>query len=442
MKKKQKQLLDLAESLVSYGRKKGADEVQVRVSDGSDFSVDVREGKIEKLEEASERDLSLKVIVDQKTASATSSDLTKETLHHLVDNGIARARVSSADPFAGLPEKEEVQVKAEDLRIYDPKIIELSPEKKIEAAKQTEAICLTEKRVRKSHGAGFGTYHGTLALANSNGFSGVYDRTSCSCGVYLQSGEGDNLFDDGWDDFSRNLDDLLSPEAIAQKAVHRVTRLIGARKIETQKVPVVLEPYMTGSILRFLYDCVKGSNIYMKRSFLVDKLGETVGNEHINVIDNGLIPGGPSSKPFDREGVPVRKTVVFEKGVLKSYLLDTYSARKLNLKSTGNRAGANNLYLESGNDTPEAIIKSVDKGLLLVDTIGQGEETTSGDISKGAFGLWIENGELVYPVAEITISGNLGEMLKQIEMVGNDLEFKRSITGPTIKISEMTIGGK
>ena len=442
MKKEHRMLLDLAEELVSHGRKKGADQVEVLVDEGSEFSVDVREGKIEKLEEAGERDLSLKIIVDQKVATASSSDLNKETLNRLVENAIARARVSSPDPFSGLPDKEEIQVNVRDLRIFDPEIVELPPEKKIEAAKQTEAICLAAKGVNKSQGASFGSFSGAFALANSNGFSGAYDRTSCSCGVSLQSGEGDNLFDEGWYDYSRNLNALMTPEAIAEKAIHRVTRLIGARKVDTQNVPVVLEPSMTSSFLRFLYNCVHGNNIYMKRSFLADKLHETVGNDLVTIIDNGLLPGGPSTKPFDDEGVPVRETVVFEKGVLKNYLLDTYSARKLNMKSTGNSSGANNFYLTVGKHSPDEIIRSVDKGLLLTDTIGQGEVETTGDISKGAFGMWIENGELAYPVAEITISGNMGQILKQIEIVGSDLEFKRSIAGPTIKITEMTVGGK
>ncbi len=442
MKKEHQKLLDLAESLISYGLKKGADQVEILVDEGSDFSVDVREGKIEKLEEAGERDLSLKIIVDQKVATASSSDLNKETLHHLVENAVARARISSPDPFAGIPEKEEIHTNVKDLRIYDPEIITMPPEKKIEAAKQTEAICLAAQGVKKSHGASFGSYMGTFALANSNGFTGAYDRTSCSCGVYLQSGEGDNLFDEGWYDYSRNLDALMTPEAIAEKAIHRVTRLIGARKVDTQNVPVVLEPSMTSSFLRFLYNCINGNNIYMKRSFLVDKLNETVGNDLVTIIDNGLLPGGPATKPFDSEGVPVRETVVFEKGVLKNYLLNTYSARKLNLKSTGNASGANNFYLAAGKHSQDEIIRSVDKGLLLTDTIGQGEVETTGDISKGAFGMWIENGKIAYPVAEITISGNMSQILKQIEMVGSDLEFRRSITGPTIKIAEMTIGGK
>lgn len=442
MKKSNENLLRLAEDLVAYGRKKDADQVEVSVGEGSEFSVDVREGEIEKLVEAGSKGLSLKVIIDQKVATASSSDLSEETLHHIVENAIERAKVSSPDPFAGLPEKEEIAVDVKDLRIFDPKVVELPPEKKIAAAKKTESICLKDKRIKKSYGSSYGTYVGTVHLANSNGFSGSYSQTSCSCGVYLQSGEGDNLFDEGKYDYSRNLDKLMRPEAIAKEAVHRVTRLIGAQKVETQNVPVVLEPEMTGELLGFLYNCVNGNSVYLKQTFLSDKLGEKVGNGLVTVIDDGLMPGVPGAKPFDREGVPTRKTSVIEKGLLKNYLIDTYAARKLKMKSTGNASGPNNLYLVAGKASPEEIIKSVDKGLFLTGTIGQGLVPTTGDISRGAFGMWIENGEITYPVAEVTISGNLGEILHNIEMVGNDLEFKRSINGSTIKIKEMTIGGK
>ena len=442
MKKSNENLLRLAEDLVAYGRKKGADQVEVSVGEGSEFSVDVREGEIEKLVEASSKGLSLKVIIDQKVATASSSDLSEETLHHLVENAIERAKVSSADPFAGLPEKEEVAVDVTDLKIFDQKVVELPPEKKIAAAKKTESICLRDKRIKKSYGSSYGTYVGTTYLSNSNGFSGSYSQTSCSCGVYLQSGEGDNLFDEGKYDYSRNLDKLMRPEAIAKEAVHRVTRLIGARKVETQNVPVVLEPEMTGGLLGFLYNCVNGNSVYLKQTFLADKLGEKVGNDTVTVIDDGLMPGVPGAKPFDGEGVPTRKTPVIAKGILKNYLMDTYAARKLKLKSTGNASGPNNLYLVAGKASPKEIIKSVDKGLLLTGTIGQGLVPTTGDISRGAFGMWIENGEIAYPVAEITISGKLGEILYNIETIGNDLKFKRSINGPTIKIKEMTIGGK
>lgn len=436
-----KDLLKLAEDLVKYGRKKGADEVQVSIGEGSEFSVDVLEGRIEKLVEAGSKGLSLKILKDKRVATASSSDFKPETLKRLVDNAIARAELSNPDEYAGLPDNEKLTVDIESLKLFDPAVIELSADKKIKAATKTEAICLKDKKVSKSFGAGFGTYVGTSYLANSNGFLSAYPRTSCSCGVYLQAGQKDNLFDEGWYDSSRTVAGLLSPDKIAEKAVHRVTRLVGARKIETQNVPVVLEPRMSASMLSFLYSCISGRNVYLKQSFLADKLGQQVAGKNITVIDDGLIPGAAGSKPYDSEGVPVRKTTVLNKGVLESYLLDTYSSRKLNTKSTGNASGANNLYLAAGESDPADIIKSVDKGLLLTGTIGFGLVPTTGDISRGAFGIWIENGEPVYPVAEITISGNLGTILNQVEMVGNDLEFKRSVTAPTIKIQEMTIGG-
>lgn len=440
--KKNIKLLKLAEELVTYGRKKGADQVEISINEGSGFSVDVLEGKIEKLVEAGSKALHVKVIKEQRVASASSSDFTKDTLHHLIDNAIKRAQVSSPDEFSALPEKEKTDVDIEKLNIFDPAILELSPENKIKTAKKIESICLADKRVKKSYGASFSTGVGTTSLANSNGFSECYKKTSCSSGVYLQSGEGDNLFDEGKYSSARNLKDLMAPEIIAEKAIHRVTRLISARKIETQKIPVVFEPGMTAGLLSFLFNCVNGNSIYMKQSFLCDKLGQKIGNDLITVIDDGLIPGALGTRPFDGEGVPTGKTTVIKKGILENYLLNTYAARKLKMKSTGNGSGANNLYLTAGKHTPQEIIKSVKKGLLLTGTMGQGLIPSTGDISRGAFGMMIENGKITYPVAEITVSGNLGEILKNVQMVGNDLKFDRSITGPTIKVSELTIGGK
>ena len=441
MNRTEKNLLLLAEELVFYGRKKGADQVEVAVGEGNEFSVEIREGVIENLIEAGSRGLSLKVILDQKVATASSSDLSRDTLNHLVDGAIERAKGSSPDSFAGLPEKERIPVHAKKLKIFDPKIANLPAEKKIIIAKTTESICLSDERIKKTYGSSFGTYVGTSYLANSNGFSESYSQTSCSCGVYLQAGEGNNLFDEGKFDFSRNLDSLMTPESIAEEAIHRVTRLIGARKVKTQNVPVILEPLMTASLLGFLYTCINGHSVYLKQTFLAEQLGEKISNASVTILDDGLMPGVPGAKPFDEEGVPPRKTTVIDKGILKNYLMDTYAARKLKMRSTGNASGPNNMYLIAGKSSPDEIIKSVDKGLLLTGTIGQGLVPTTGDISRGAFGMWIENGEVTFPVAEITISGNLGQILREIEMVGNDLEYKRSINGPTIKIKEMTVGG-
>jgi PmbA protein len=434
-------LMNTAAGLVEFARKNGASEVEISLRRGTEFSVDVREGEIEKLTEAVSQGLYLRLFVDSKMARANSSDLTPETLQKLVKNAIGRARLASADPLAGLPEKEPPAADYHALKIYDPAIVAMAPETKIAMAKTTEAVARADKRVAKSFGATFQTYTGEVFLANSNGFQGTYQRTSCSCGVSLQAGEGTNLFDEGWYDNSTSLAKLDAPEDIAKKAVHRVTRLIGARKVPTQNVPVVLEPEMTGSLLDFFGDCVDGNNVYLNQSFLAGKIGQEVAKKGITIVDDGQLPGGPGTRPFDTEGVPARKTVLVENGVLRNYLLDTYAARKLKMRSTGNGAGSTNLYLAAGASTPQEIIRSVDKGLLLTGTIGFGLVPTTGDISRGAFGLWIEKGEIVYPVAEITISGNLGQILRQIEMIGNDLTFKDATTGPTIKIAELTVGG-
>ncbi len=442
MSKDRDMLMQLSDDLLAYGKSRGATQMEITINDGTEFSVDIREGEIERLVEAGKRSLSLRVFVEGKLASASSSDLSSETLKGLVSNAIERAKVATVDEFAGLPEYEPVVVKPGGLGIYDPAIIEMSPEEKIAAARETEALTLKDKRIKKSHGASFNSAAGEAILVNSNGFRGSYQRTDCSCGVYVQTGEGENLFDEGWYDVSVSRDGLKSPEEIAAIATQRATRLIGGRKIDTQTVPVIFEYPMTASLISFLYSCVSGRNIYLQQSFLAEKIGEKVGNDLITVIDDGLMAGGPGTKPFDDEGVATRKTTVIEKGVMKSYLLDTYAARKLKMHSTGNAGGANNLYLAAGAHTPDEIIKSMDKGLLLTGMIGFGTVPTTGDISRGAVGMWIEKGEIAYPVAEITISGNLGNILNDIEMVANDLTFRRSVSGPTIKVKEMTVGGK
>jgi len=439
---KDQNLLKLTEELVEFGLKNGASQVEVSVSHGTNFKVDILQGEIEKLTEAVSKGLGLRIFVEGKVARASSSDFSEDTLQKLIKNAVHRAKLSSTDPLAGLPEKEPPAVDAASLKIYDPAILEMAPEKKIAAAKETEAICLADKRIKKTFGSSFSTYIGERYLSNSNGFSGSFKRTSCSCGAYLQAGEGSNLFDEGWYDSSVNLEGLESAETIAKKAIHRVTRLIGGRKVESQNVPVVFEPPMTAEILSFFSTCVSGSSVYLKQSFLAGKIGEKIGNESVTIIDDGLKIGALGTEPFDSEGVPLRKTIIMEKGILKNYLLDTYAARKLSMKSTGNSGGPNNLYLAAGLSTPEQIIKSVDKGLFLTGTIGFGQVPTTGDISRGAFGIWIEKGELSYPVSEITISGNLAQLLQSIQMIGNDLQFKDSITGPTIKVAEMTVSGK
>ncbi|MDP2914935.1 MAG: TldD/PmbA family protein [Candidatus Aminicenantes bacterium] len=438
-------LLALAERLVRFGRVCGADEIEVGVGDGTEFSVDVRLGEIENLVEAGSRSMGLRIIKDKKTAFASSSDLDEETLKRLIRNAVRRAELSSRDEFSGLPTLSKRGVDPAALSIYDPEIEQLDSKTKIGLALETERIALADKRITNSHGASFVTNDGTAVLASSNGFLGRFQKSYCSLSVGLQAGATDDMVEDFWFSSQTHFEALERPEQIARTAVERTVRQLRPRKIKTQKVPVIFEPMMTSGLLGFLFSCVAGTAIYQKSSFLVGKLGRRIANDAITVVDDGRMPGKLGTSPFDSEGVPSRRTVVVQKGILKNYLCNTYAARKLKLRSTGNAdgggVGPNNFYLEPGPHAPSDIIRSCEKGLVLIRTLGHGLNPVNGDISRGAFGLWIEKGEIAYPVSEITISGNLGELLKNIEMVGSDLEFRGSICGPTIKVAEMMVSG-
>jgi PmbA protein len=444
-KKNSSDLLNLAENLISYGKKCGADEMEASIGESTEFDVDVRLGEIENLIEAGSRQVGFRIIKDKKSAFASSSDLSQETLYHLIENSLRRAELANPDEYAGLPDYKENKIDVPSLELYDPEIRELEPRKKINLAKETEKISFQDKRITNSHGANFASRELNTILVNSKGFSGNYRESVFSLGVGLQAGDTDNLVEDYWYCSKRKFRDLDTPEKIAKKAVERTIRQINPKKITTQNVPVIFEPQMTSWLLAFLFSCVSGVSIYQKASFLVDKLGEKIGNDNITVFDNGLMPGKLGTFPFDSEGEQARETIVIEKGVLKNYLCHTYSGKKLKLSSTGNASGAgvgpSNFFLQNGTIPLEKIISSLDKGLILIKTIGHGLNPITGDISRGAFGLWVEKGEIAYPVSEITISGNLGRILKSIKKIGNDLELKGSFSGPTIEIQEMTVAG-
>jgi PmbA protein len=437
---------ELAERLVAWGKADGADEIEVSVIEGREFSVDVRRGRIESLVEAGSRVLGLRVIKDKRTAVASSSDLEPGTLRRLVRNAVRRAELAEPDEFAGLAPLTPSTVNAAALRLYDPEVPALDPKTMIGLALETERIALADKRITNSYGASFSSDDAAIFLANSNGFSGGFGGTYCGLGVGLQAGGTNDRVEDSWSSSKRFFRELASPEEVAKKAVQRTVRQLRPRKVRTKNVPVVFEPTMTPWVLGFLFSCVAGTSVYQKSSFLAEKLGKRIGNPLVNVVDDALIPGELGSRPFDSDGVPCGRTVVVDKGILRNFLCNVYAARKLGLRTTGNADGGgvspHNFSLAPGTSTPEEIVRSVKEGLLLTRTLGHGLNSVTGDISRGAFGLWIENGEIAYPVSEITISGNLGTLLEGIEMVGNDLEFFSPVAGPTIKVSGMTVAGE
>jgi len=440
---KNKELLSIGEKLVKHGVNKGADEVEISIREYNESSVTVRMGEIEELQEASSKRLYIKVIKDKKSATSSSSDFNIDTLKELVSNAVTRSQYGNADKYLGLPELQKVEVSEKDLKLFDPKVLEIPTEKKIEIAKKVEDTAFKlDKRINNSYGGSFSSSYGTFYLVNSEGFSESYNSSQCSIGIYLKAGGTNNSVEGGWYSQDRFFDNLEDIEYIAKKAVERTVRQLNPKKVKTQNVPVIVEPGQARSLLYFLYQCVNGDNVYQGRTFLAEKLNEKIADSKVNVIDDGLMPGKLGTKPFDGEGVPTQKTKVIDKGMLKNFLLDTYAARKLDMISTGNASGFNNFYIEKGKHSPDEIIKSVKNGMLLILTMGHGTNTLTGDISQGAAGLWIENGKIAFPVAEITISGNLGEILNNIEMIGNDLKFNSSICSPTLKIAELTVGGK
>ncbi len=437
----------LLEHLVRYGRQAGADDVEIELASHQEFSVEVRLGEIERLVEAGSRGVYIRVTVDQRVTLTRSSDLSREVLEALVKRAVERAALGSADPYAGPPDEFCEPVPSEQLDLFDPSVLDLSAERKISMALRVEDIALkSDPRISNSLGSWMSTVQGHVWFANSRGVSGQYQATLASVGVGLQAGETNERVEEFWWSNARHLEDLESLESVAQKAVERTVRQLGARKLPTTRTAVIFEPRMTGQLLAFLSSCVNGMAVYRQRSCLAGKLGQKVVGENIHVVDDALRPRGLGSRPFDSEGVATRRLDVVREGVLQNYLLNAYSARRLGLKTTGHASGqgvsVHNFYLEPGEMSPEEIVRSTDRGLLLTRTIGHGTNPTTGELSKGAYGLWIENGEIAYPVAEITIAGNLLDLLSRVDAIGNDLEFRSPIAGPTIRVQDVVVGGR
>lgn len=434
-------LLVLAEQFIDFARQNGADQVQISIGSGEEFTVEVLDREIEKLTEAGSMGLSMKIIIDHKVATASTNDLDQATVKDMIVRTIQRAKLANRDEYSGLPDTLSI-IPDIDLKLFSVNIDELSPEYKINYAKELERICLEDKRIVQSVGSFYSTHKSTLYLANSNGFSNSYSRSTCSAGIHLQAGDQNSRVEDGWYSSAIDPEDLLSVEELSQRAIERAVRLIGARKIESMSVPVIFEPSITSSILAFFSGTINGHSIYLNRSPFKDKLNEQIASPMINIKSDGLLPGRMGSRLFDAEGVASKNIDVVENGILKTYLTDTYSARKLKTETTGNASGSNNFYLCPGNVSKEEMIKTIDKGLLITKLIGQGTNPVTGDISKGAFGIMIEHGELTYPVHEITINGNLKDILKNIEAIGNDFVWDRTIIGPSVKISELAVAGR
>lgn len=441
----------IAEQLLSQARAHGATSADVIVAEGNALSVAVRLGEIEKVKRSRAKHLGLRVFVGERCAITSTADFSPDSLAGIAADTVALARVTSPDPFGGIPAAGDLARQIPELDLYDPTVADITAEQATEWCKEGEqAARSADLRISNSEGGEFDSGTGNVLYAASNGFQGGYQSSHCSLAVVPIATENGSMQRDYWYSAQRHLKKLESPEAIGRKAAERTLRRLGARKVQTCEVPVVFDPDMAGSLLGHLAGAVSGNALYKGTSFLLDKLGEQIAPGFINISDDGMIVGGLGSKPFDAEGLPTRRTVVMEGGVLRSYLFDCYSARKLNSQSTGNASRSvadsphvspTNFVLQPGTTSPQDIIASVKSGLYVTELMGFGVNPVTGDYSRGASGMWIENGELAFPVEEITIAGNLLSMYRNIEVVGNDLNLRRSIAAPTIKIARLTVAG-
>ncbi len=446
-------LKELAHDVVRRAMAGGASAAEAVVHDGAEFSTVVRLGEVETLKEAGSHAMGLRVFFGKRAASTHTSDFSPAGIRQLVEGALALAKLTSEDPHAGLPEPELLGSVSGDLQLYFDDVDSLPTEERIAQARRAEAAALAaDPRIRNSEGGSFDAAHNHTVMVNSLGFAGEYKTSHCSlAAVPIAQVDDCPMQRDYWFSVARTLCKLESPEDVGRVAAARTLRRLGARKVKTARVPVIFDPMVSRSLLDTIAQAVNGDAIYRGASFLAGKLGQSMAGENVTVIDDGTLPGGFGSGPFDDEGVPTQRTVVIERGTLKSYLLNTYTARKLGLKTTGNAArglagnpgiSSGNFFLQPGTRSPRHILAGVRQGLYVTEFLGFGVNLVTGDYSRGASGLWIENGEPVYPVEEITIAGNLRDMLHNIAEIGSDLEFRGSTAAPTLCIEGMTVAGE
>ncbi len=442
----------LAKKIVQKALKRGAKQAEAFLQVGRSADVRVRDGEIEDLTQATSKGVGIRVFVKNRQGFVWTSDFDPHALDQLIDRAIAIAEMSAPNPLNGLPSPADLGKIPNVGELFDPRVAELPDDWKIKAAIEMEKVVRAhDSRIKTMDSVGAGESVSDVYLASSAGMHGSYQGTS----VYLYASpvatDGTQLQTSYWYDAKRFFEDLDSPENVAKKAAARAVRLLGAKKVKSQKVPVIFDPTMAAGFVGSVAAAASGDAVFKKSTFLASKLNAKIAPANVSIIDDGVRKRGLATSPFDGEGVPTRRTPIVENGVLKAFLYDAFTARKAKTKTTGNASrgyqslphiGFNNLLLEPGTKTPEEIIKEIPNGLYVTAMLGRGANMVTGEYSRGANGLWIENGELKQPVQEITVAGNMNDMLQQLDAIGSDLTFHGSTGAPTIRFKELTVSGE
>ena len=434
------QLSDIAQEMLAYAQQRGATASSVDVSVGFGQAVTVRQGEVETIEYNRDKGLGITVYLGQQRGNASTSDFGKQAIRDTVDAALSIARYTAKDECSGLPDEDMLARGNVDLDLYYP--WELPVEDAITLAQQCERAALdADKRISNSEGATVNLHEALFVSANSLGFMGGFptSRHSLSCAVI--AGKDDMMERDYWYTVARDARDLIAAEQVGRIAAERSVRRLNARQIPTMQVPVLFEAPIAAGLLGHFVGAVSGGSLYRKSSFLLDKKGQQIFAPHINIRDVPDIRKGLASSPFDDEGVQTRSRDIVTDGVLQDYFLGSYSARKLGLRSTGNAGGNHNLILQSGEQNFVSLLRTMSRGLLVTELLGSGVNSVTGDYSRGAAGFWVENGEIQYPVEEITIAGNLKDMYRNIVAVGNDVLVQGSRQCGSILVEGMTVAG-
>ena len=432
---------------LAAAKKLGATDAAAEVSEGCGLSVSVRNGELENVERNRDKSLGVTVYVGQRRGNASTSDFSDAAIAQTVRAAFDIARFTAEDPFASLPKAKDiasVKDRKRDLDLFHPWV--LSSEDAAVLALECEAAALAlDKRITNSEGAAVSAQQSHFFSAHTNGFRGGYASSRHSLSVSPIAGKGDDMQRDAWYSSMRNAKDLASPQAVGRYAAARALSRLRARKIPTVECPVLFESPLAAGLLGALVQAVSGGALYRKSSFLLNSLGKPVLPKHMDVFEDPFVLGGKGSSPFDDEGVTVRARQVVEAGRLQGYFLSSYTARKLGMQTTGNAGGSHNLTMTSrltrSSDTLDAMIQKLGTGLLVTELMGQGVNYVTGDYSRGASGFWVEKGQIAFPVHEITIAGNMKNMLKGIEAVGADAYNYGAKTVGSMLVNRMKVAG-
>lgn len=438
------QAIEIAAEAVRLAGAAGASESEATVSTARNFHVEARDESLAKLEQSTAKSMHLRVFVGGRRATLVTSDFTPDALRSAVERVVAQAQFVADDALARLPESFATEIP--DLDLYDEAVASRDDRSKVDDAFAMERLVReADARVDNSSGSHYSDSVGIVALVNSAGFRGAYASSRSSRATAPVASDGPHKRTAHYGTSARRFAEMESVEAVAAQAARRAVESFGARKPPTMTGAVIFDRDIAAALVEEIFAAVAASNVAVGNSWLAERMGERLGNELLDIVDDALMPGKLGSSPFDGEGVATGRTHVIEGGVLRSFLYDTYYARKLGARSTGNSTGGgvgtNNFYLRNGTQSVEALIASTKSGVFITDTIGFGHEHATGSYSRGARGFAIVNGELAYPIDEFTIAGNMISMLAALDGVADDLRFDAPVVSPTLRIGEMTISG-